>query len=466
MKKIVYWSLSIIFLAVCVFYMINNAYWTISDEAIVISYTGFGKPFSFLGFDGMIELYGRLYPFAYTLYNVLLLFFDGYVPAWAVYVLQSVALVIFAMAFSFLSIHILKGKSDIWRYLIAFCIMMICVFRVYPEFVTCYTGVWIVFFGLSLFLLSFCKFFDTENWGWAILAIVSINYITYCYETVFTIPFTIGVSTLLFNYKNLSWGKKLFSWLLVGSGFLFVLLYIILVIPHAGGFYHHQYQTSIFGNALRMFVANKIYWLALIVLIIRLIGFVKQKTKYSICDSLLLAAFAYFGGASVLRLDYTYYYNIGALVALVAVLYLLKEWIRIQFICVVMVFFVALYGRSFPKRIDQNQKYRIRTNIAVTTLTQYYENGESLYWYAPEYDDTTSFWVSSRVSQRIRLECYLHWLLKKDVEIIKETDFVSEKKGVWLFPRENTELFPEDLTETGMSDIIISIAGINGYIVK
>lgn len=466
MRKALYWVLFLAFMAVCVFFMVHNAYWLIGDESIVMAHTGMGKPFSLLGMDGMIQSCGRLYPFAYTLYNVLLLFFDGYIPVWAHYALHAFALVVFAGAFSFLSIHILNGVSNAWKYAITLCVTMICVFRVYPEFVTCYTGVWIVFLGLSLFLLSLCKFFDTEKWRWAVVALLSINYIIYCYETVFVIPLAIGICSLLFDYKKLSRNKKLFSWLLLGSGVLFLLLYVILVLPNATNFYHHEYKESMLDNAVSMFLANKLYWMALVVLVVRIVLFVKHKAVYSVYDSLLLASFAYFCGAAVLRLNFVYYYNVGALVSLAPVLYFLKEWIKPYWVFAVMLAFAAFYGRKFPAKVKTSQEARIETNNAVTTLAEYYVNGSPLYWYAPAYEDASNYLADNRNCQRIRLELYLGWLLQKDVKIVEEPEFVAEKHGIWLFPCENYKLFPEDHTEKGLSDVLFETSGIKGFVVQ
>ena len=62
----IFWLAMMAYLGVCVYFMIHNAYWQIGDEAIVISHTGMGKPFSPKGFEGMVSSYGRLYPFAYN----------------------------------------------------------------------------------------------------------------------------------------------------------------------------------------------------------------------------------------------------------------------------------------------------------------------------------------------------------------------------------------------------------------
>ena len=77
---------------------------------------------------------------------------------------------------------------------------------------------------------------DSGNWLDGIIALLSINYIIYCYETVFVIPLGLGLCELLFHYRQLTSRKRAFSMMLVGSGLLFLALYAILVLPNASSF--------------------------------------------------------------------------------------------------------------------------------------------------------------------------------------------------------------------------------------
>ena len=79
LASILFWTFLLAFLSVCVYYMIHNAHWLIGDEAIVMDHTGKGRPFLPTGFEDMAKNYGRLYPFAYNLYDILLLFHSGYI---------------------------------------------------------------------------------------------------------------------------------------------------------------------------------------------------------------------------------------------------------------------------------------------------------------------------------------------------------------------------------------------------
>ena len=439
-----FWLTVIVFLGICAYFMIHNAYWRIGDEAIVIAHTGMGKPFSPLGFDAMLG-YGRLYPFAYNLYNILLLFHDGYISPTDHYILQSVALVIYALAFVAIALFLLKGQPVVWKYAITFCFMAVCVARVYSEFITCYTGVWIVFMFLPVFLWSVCKFDETEKWGYGVVALLAINYISYCYETVFVIPLSMGACSLLFNYKKLSKNKRLINGLLVASGLLFLALYAIIVLPRVVHFYGHHSSDSRFLIAWKMFIAQKIYWIALVVLVIRVVEVLKMKSDYTIYDSMLLASFAYFCGAVVLKLDYTYYYNIGSLTAFVAILHFFKERLKPQWIAVLMFCLAVFYCRKMPSLIKMIQKIRVETFTDVSNLSRFVGK-EKIYWYAPQYADSEAFDVVMRCTNQARLETYLSWLLHQEVHIEERVAYDENDKGIWLFPLENKELFPDDKT--------------------
>ena len=453
-------------LAVLVFYMIHNAHWFIGDEAIVIGTTGMGKAFSPLGFEGMATYYGRLYPFAYNLYNVLLPFFPGYVPVWAVYVLQAIALILFSVYFVRTALYLLRDRASGWKHGTAAFFAAVCIFRVYQEFVTCYTGVWIVYLFLPIFLFHACRFQETEKWADGAVALVSINYIIYCYETVFVVPLALGACSLLFSFRNLTPRKKQFNGLLVGSGLLFLCIYAVFVLPKATGFYHHYGSESFFKNAVRMFVAHKIYWLAVVALAIRVVGLVRRKTSYSFYDSLLLSSLAYFVGAAVLKLDFTYYYNLGELVALTALLYFLNQWLKPSWVCLFMVLLMLFYGRKIPGSIERNQSGRTETCLAMDGLVRQWESGTPFYWYAPEYQGSSPSYLDMRGTQRVRMEVYLSWLMHRDVAIPERVAPDGREKGVWLVYTEPGEDIPETPALLTGCRKVFSLAGIDGYLVE
>lgn len=471
MKKVCFWFMWIALaclLAICIYYQIHNAGWLIGDEAIVIKHTGMGKAFSFMGFDGMATVYGRLYPFAYTLYNVLLPFYDSYVPVRAIYVLQAIALLFFSLTFALLSLHFLKKQTSLLKYAIVFFFVSICVFRVYPEFITCYTGIWIVYLFIPIFLYCSCRFMDSDSWGFGIIALLSINYIIYCYETVFVIPLAMGACSLLFSFKKLSCAQKLFNGLLVGSGLLFLVIYTVFVLPKATGFYHHYGSVGFLQNAVRMFVAHKIYWLAFIILIIRFLQFGRREAEYTFFDSMLLSGFAYFVGVAVLKMNYTYYYNAGELVALTAGFFFMKNWIKPIWLCALMLALSLFYGRKIPQNISLIQYRRTSTVKAMSYLSSQVQNGKHLYWFAPEYDGESPSYLDMRGTSRGRIEIYLSWLLRQRVKI-EERQLTSEEdisSGIWFVYTEAGSDIPATPLALADGENVFSSAGIVGYLIE
>ena len=462
----IFWSLLVALLGVLGYFMVHNAWWLGGDEAIVISHTGMGIPFLPTGFPDAISRYGRLYPFAYNLYDVLLLFGSGYFSPEAHYALQAVALTVFTIAFACVSLRILKTVPAIWRYSIAFCFTVICVCRVYTEFTTCYTGMWIVFMFLPIFLYCAIRFDDTEHWGYGIFALLVINYICYCYENICVIPVALGTCSLIFNYKQLDKDKKIFNWLLIASGLLFLVLYAILVLPQATNFYGHHSDNSLLKNALKIFIAQKIYWLALIALIYRAVQIIRQKSAYSFFDSLLLTSFAYFVGTTMLKLDFTYYYNIGALIALIAILYYSKEYLSPKWILVRFVALFAFYGRKMPSNIKKNQADRMGFREGVTWLAKQ-SDSTAIYWFTPEYEDPMDFQVDLRNCHKYSLETMMQWYLQdNNVKVTECAEFNPTLKGIWLFPIENTKLFPDMPMPEECQNKVFDAYDIKGYMVE
>lgn len=463
---VLFWLVLVVILVVCGYFMIHNAAWLFGDEAIVYSTTGMGKPFSPLGFDCMIECFGRFYPFAYNLYNILLLFYDGPISAEAHYALHTVALSVFAVCFAFTAMHLLKTYSSWIKYGIALCFTMIAIFRVFPEFVTCYTGVWIVFVLLAVFLLAICKFEGTEHWIWGGIAIISVTYICYCYENICVIPLTYGACQLLFSYKTISRRKRIFNGLLVASALVFLLLYMVLVLPQATNFYGHHSDSSIMINALKMFLAHKIYWIALIFILIRLWDIIKNKKSYTYADSLALTSFAYFCGTAFLKLDFVYYYNVGALIALVAIICYCNMYLKPHWSLALMLSLSLLYGRKMPSLIEKNQEDRINSSVQIANLTEYMRGGYSLYWYAPIYEDVAIIENDLRDWSYNSLLRYLEWYTQDRVNIINEVSFDKTKKGIWLNPAINSKQIPHSDTIFVVYKTVYQAADVSGFVIE
>lgn len=303
---------------------------------------------------------------------------------------------------------------------------------------------------------------ESERWGDGVIALLSITYIIYCYETVFVIPLTLGICELLFRYRELTPRKRFFCFLLLGSGLLFLALYAILVLPNAHQFYHHYGTTSFLQNASRMLFANKLYWLATVVLIIRVIVVVFKKRPYSFFDSLLLSSFAYFLGAAILKLDYTYYYNVGALVGLTASMHHLRTKLRPEWLCLVMLAFALFYGRKIPGVIQRFQKERTEVSREMSFLSSCLNKQESVFWYEPMLDGWTSEYLDFRESARMTVEAYLGWMQKGEISLQRKQVF-DGSDGIWLVYSGKHGEMPETPDELAQYERVFATSLIYGY---
>jgi len=460
--KICFWTLMAAFLAIWSYFMIHNAWWIISDEAIVVKHVGMGNAFSPLGFPEMVPE-GRLYPLAYSLYNVLLLFNSGYNSPTTIYILHSIALSIYAIFFALIGLRILREKQAVFRYTATLLMVIIAVCRVYPEFVMCQTGVWIIQLFIPIFIYSLLRFEETENWEWGVLALIIINYISYCYENIIIIPFAIGACSLLFNWKQLSRNKKLFNILLIAGCVLFFGIYLIAILPHATNFYEHDTKDSLLVNGIKIFIAQKIYWLAIIACVVRAWQICKNKSAYTIYDTLLLTSLAYFVGTALLKLNFTYYYNVGALIALIPILYYGSQLKSMRWICLIFAVLAMFYGRKMPNIIKENQELRMSSKSQILDLSKEADI-TTIYWFAPVCDTSSAYAEMERASQRARLNIIINWVKRSDEQyLVEQTEFDESKEGIWLFPGENQILFPDLLAPDEVGTKIFDSRNISGY---
>ena len=331
--KTTFWGLICAILCFCSYFIMHNAAWLLGDDCQTLIYTGWDKPI--FGFF-VSPTVGRFFPLDYTIYDVLCLFYEGQIPPSAHYFIHVLCFALYVVVFIGVALYILKDYKTIWKYSIAFFVALLVIGRTYVNFMQCWTGVWTIFTFLPLFVYGTLKFLDTKKWSYAILALVSINYILYYYETMFTIPLAIGVCALLFSYKRIEKAERVYYSSLIASGLLFLLLYAILVLPKVETFYAHHLDVSPFMNAAKMFFAQKIMWVVVVFLVVRLVSFIQKKAQFNIYDNLLLASCAYCCGAAFLGLNYTLYYTPAVLVAIPAILYFSKEYLHEKWVLMLL----------------------------------------------------------------------------------------------------------------------------------
>lgn len=427
MIKITFWCLWFLLAVIGCFFIVHNAAWLIGDDSQVFTYTGWDKPIFGFFVD---PSFGRFFPLDYTLYDVLCLFFDGQIGPTAHYVIHVICFVIFSFSLALISLRLLKEVKPIFRYAITLLFIITIVGRTYVNFIQLWTGIWTIYVFLILFIYLTIKFYDTKNWWFGIFALLSINYVLYYYETMFTIPLAIGVFALLFTYKKQDQSEKVYNWLLIASGVLFLVLYAVLVIPRIEHLYHHYTDDSLLANAWKMFYAQKIMWLVVAFGLLRIYSFIRHRSTYTFYDSLLLASCAYCCGAAVLHLNYMLYYTPATLCALPAILYFSNEYFKEKWTIVLFLCLALFYGRKIPKDIKENQKSRIETVQHVDIINSY--KHDQLYYYEPVNETLNEGDLDVRSCFRFYIRTLVGWYRNdKDLEVDKMIEF-NRREGIWI----------------------------------
>ena len=435
--KTTFWGLICAILCFCSYFIMYNAAWLLGDDCQTLIYTGWDKPI--FGFFVSPTL-GRFFPLDYTIYDVLCLFYEGQIPPSAHYFIHVLCFALYVVAFIGVALYILKDYKTIWKYSIAFFVALLVIGRTYDNFMQCWTGVWTIFTFLPLFVYGTLKFLDTKKWSYAILALVSINYILYYYETMFTIPLAIGVCALLFSYKRIGKAERVYYSSLIASGLLFLLLYAILVLPKVETFYAHHLDVSPFMNAAKMFFAQKIMWVVVVFLVVRFVSFIQKKAQFNIYDNLLLASCAYCCGAAFLGLNFTLYYTPGVLVAIPAILYFCKEYLQDKWVLMLFVLLAMFYCRKLPLQIKDTQYARVTTYQKVHQFIN--EIGDkTVYFYEPKNAELEHWELEVRSIRRFYLEKVTGWYKKdQNFEIIQMTNFENQP-GLWQVVEADQEQF-------------------------
>ena len=437
--KWTFWGIWLAIVAVCSYFIVANAAWVDYDDSQVIMYTGWDKPIFGFFVD---PAYGRFFPLDYTVYDILPIFYDGQIPPSAHYAIHVFWFIIYMAFFAAISLYLLKDEKPVWKYAITLALLLTVLGRTYGLFMQLWTGIWTIFTFIPIFLYGYIRFFDTKKWGFGLLALIAINYVLYYYETMFTIPLSIGACSLLFSYKKQDKQEHLFNCLLIASGVLFLLLYLILIVPKIEHIYHHYTHDSVLANAMKILYAQKIMWLVIVALIVRLVAFVKKQAEYTIYDSILLASCAYCCGAAALHLDYTLYYTPAVILALPAILYFAKLYLKPSMVLVLFVALAGFYGRKMPKEIKERQAMRIGYYNNICKFNEEVASGIDLFYYLPENPDLDEGELDIRACKVMYLETKAGWYQNNpDFSITRVEECNNFSAGLWIMDKKDEQTF-------------------------
>lgn len=460
--KWIFWGIWTVIIAVCSYFIIANSAWILGDDSQVIKYTGWDK-FIFGFFVN--PSHGRFFPLDYTVYDILPFFYDGQVPPLAHYAIHVFWFVVYISFFTIIAFHLLKEQNFMWKYAITLVFLVVIIGRTQVHFMQLWTGIWTILTFIPIFLFGYIRFSETKRWGYGILALIAINYVLYYYETMFTIPITIGASSLLFTYKKQDKRERVFNYLLISSGIVFLLLYLILVVPKIEHMYHHYTKDSLLVNAIKMLFAQKIMWLVIVTLIARVISFFKKTTTYTIYDSILLASCAYFIGASILHLDYTLYYTPAVVLALPTLLYFANQYLKLWLVFVLFLCLAGFYGKKIPNDIKKNQSLRKDTYKNIFKYNEMVANGVDTYYYMPENPMLNERDIEVRSIKAFYLESNAGWYQKNpDFVLIRIKECNEFTPGLWVMDEKDEQIFNEKCVSAQLSNLHFS--GYKLYIVE
>lgn len=461
--KWAFWGIWIAIIAVCSYFIVANAAWVDYDDSQVIMYTGWDKPIFGFFVD---PAYGRFFPLDYTVYDILPIFYDGQIPAVAHYAIHVFWFIIYMAFFAAIGLYILKEKRTIWKYSITLALLITVLGRTFGLFMQIWTGIWTIFTFIPIFLYGYILFTETKKWGYGLLALIAINYVLYYYETMFTIPVAIGACSLLFSYKKQDNKERIFNYLLIASGVFFLLLYLILVVPRIEHMYHHYTKDSLFENAMKILFAQKIMWLVIVALIVRVVSFVKKQANYTIYDSMILASCAYCCGAVALHLDYTFYYTPAAILALPAILYFAKQYMKPWMVLILFVCLAGFYGRKLPKEIKERQEMRVGYYNNICKFNDMVAKGIDLFYYLPENPALDEGELDIRSCKVMYLESKAGWYQNNPNFTISRIEECAEfASGLWIMDNKDEQIFLEKCPYAQLVDAI-NFSDYKLYIVK
>lgn len=435
------------------FFVIYNAEWIIGDDAIVIKHTGWGHFFS--PADMVVPTIGRFYPLAYVIYNILPIFQLYSVNAH--FALHTLVFIFFSAVSFWAAYKAIDAKQLIWQdYVLVLSAGLVCIARAYCNFLDAYSTIWVDYTLVMIWAL--CSYYVHKNQSLSamIVGLLSVTWLTYCLETNFVFPLVYGIIGLFFMWRNSTKLEKVYHWSLVGVGLIFLLLYFFICFLYIEEAYDgaHGSEVTIIGNAIKMFIAQKVLWIVLFLVCWRAYCIIVKKDKFEFWDTMLLTGCAYCCGCAVMKLNWILYYSLASLFMVPAIVYYLHKYLGSKLAWVIMLSLALFSFRKIPGYIKQSQEDRKETAETIEILVNQYRNGNTLYWYAPEDDGEWCFDLEQRSWLHSCLETLFAWKIGEEFYQLQELKKFDTIPGTYILPYENNKLFPD------INDAIISVGEI------
>lgn len=451
--KGLFYGLSALLTGVLAFFIMYNAGWITDDDAIVVSHTGWGHFFN--PKDTTMPSAGRFYPLAYVIYNILPL--CNVCSVNAHFALHTVVFVLFCVVSLWACYKAVKTERFTWQDgILALSAAVICIARAYCNFLDAFSTIWVDYTLVIIWALC-CYYVHTfQSKSALIIGLLSVTYLTYCLETNFVFPLSYGIIGLLCTWKKSSKLEKTYLWSLVAVGVLFLTLYFFLCFLHIENAYDgsHGQEITIFGNAIKMFIAQKVLWLVLIIVCWRAYCILVKKDEFEFWDTILLTGCAYCCGCAVMKLNWVLYYSLASIFMVPAVVHYLQRYIGSKWAWLIMLALALFMFRKIPGYIKDNQTGRQDTSETIAILESQYESGNNLYWYAPESGDKGNFMVVQRAWLHNCLETLFAYQIGVENYDLQIINSFEGQAGIYVLPCENDKLIP------AVNDAIISVGDV------
>lgn len=450
--KGVFYGLSILLTGVLAFFIMYNAGWVIGDDAIVVSHTGWKHFFS--PADTTNPQAGRFYPLAYVIYNILPI--CNLCSANAHFALQTIVFIIFCVASFWACYKAVETAQFTWQDgILIFSAAVICIARAYNNFLYAYSTVWVNYALVSIWSLC-CYYVHTSQSKTAlIIGLLSVIYLTFCVETNFIFPLSYGVIGLLGTWKKSSKLEKIYLWSLVCVAVIFLALYFFICFLHIEAAYDgaHGQDITIFGNAIKMFIAQKVLWVVLILVCWRAFRIFVKKDAFEFWDTMLLTGCGYCCGCAIMKLNWVLYYSLASIFMVPAVVHYLREWIGAKWAWLVVLALALFMSRKIPTYIKANQYCRKGTADMINLLVNQHESGDNLYWYAPNCNNEETFLLIQRDWLHNSLEILFALQIGEENYDLQTINSFDGQAGTYILPSENNTLIPnsnDTITSAGI----------------
>ena len=264
---------------------------------------------------------GRFFPLGHQEYNLIRHFTDSVVGYHTLRILQLVLLCGILLVFDEeLSVQARAA--------------LILLLLVTPSFLISFSGLiypeWNVVFWLVLLAWSVKCFERSRSTAWAVVAVISSQFMLYYKETAFLVLLGFAVGRLFLRgwrpdpagieFKRLRNSESRLDICLASLGILFLLYYLAAMFPHYSVSYADEFQLSVKQVFVSYFKLDFLVWALAVVVLARIVQVLRGKlVPVLLWDGLALGAVGCLTGYLILRMNAGYFL---APADIIAILYL------------------------------------------------------------------------------------------------------------------------------------------------